>query len=275
MDITLQALIMGIVQGLAEFLPISSSGHLILVPALLGWHDPFIDSLAFSVLLHMATLVALVAYFWRDWLVLIPAGVAALRDRSFGGDPNRRLAWLIVVTAIPAAVIGLLLNDFIESHVREAGLVALLLVVGAAIMWLAERVGRKRLEVTDLSFGAALGIGVAQAFALFPGVSRSGISISAGLFGGLTREAAARFSFLMALPVIAGAGIFEVRKLVTGEAGVTLQTGPLAVGFIAALVSGLVAIWALLRYLRTNSLAVFIAYRVVAAVVVVVVLLAR
>jgi undecaprenyl-diphosphatase len=275
MDTTLQALVMGIVQGLTEFLPVSSSGHLILVPALLGWTDPFIDSLAFSVLLHMATLVALLVYFWRDWLTLVPAGLAAIRDRSLRDDPNRRVAWLLVVTVVPAAIVGALLNDFIETHVRQALLVALLLVVGAGIMWLADRWGRHERGMDDLSFGAALGIGVAQAFALLPGVSRAGISISAGLFAGLTREAAARFSFLMAAPVIAGAGVFEARKLVSGEAGVQVAAAPLVVGFVAALVSGLIAIWALLRYLRSNSLAIFIAYRLVAAAVVVVVLLAR
>jgi undecaprenyl-diphosphatase len=275
MDTTLQALVMGIVQGLTEFLPVSSSGHLILVPALLGWTDPFIDSLAFSVMLHMGTLVALLIYFWRDWLALVPAGLATLRDRSLRDDPNRRLAWLLVVTVVPAAIVGALLNDFIETNVRQAGLVAVLLVVGAAIMWLADRWGRREREMADLSFGAALGIGAAQAVALVPGVSRSGISISAGLFAGLTREAAARFSFLMAAPVIAGAGVFEGRKLLSGEAGVQVAVAPLAVGFVAALVSGLIAIWALLRYLRSNSLAVFVVYRIVAAAIVVVVLLAR
>jgi undecaprenyl-diphosphatase len=275
MDTTLQALLMGIVQGLTEFLPVSSSGHLILVPTLLGWNDPFIDSLSFSVMLHMGTLVALLVYFWRDWLALVPAGLLALRDRSFDGDPNRRLAWLLVATVIPAAIIGALFNDFIESHVRQAGLVALLLVIGAAIMWLADRWGRRTRDMDDLSFPAAFGIGVAQAVALLPGVSRSGISISAGLFAGLTREAAARFSFLMAAPVIAGAGLFEARKLLTGEAGVAVETTPLVVGFVAAAISGLIAIWGLLRYLRSNSLSVFVAYRVVVAIVVVVVLLSR
>jgi undecaprenyl-diphosphatase len=275
MDTTLQALVMGIVQGLTEFLPISSSGHLILVPYLLGWNDPFIDSLAFSVLLHMGTLVALLVYFWRDWLALVPAGLAAIRDRSLRNDPDRRLAWLIVVTAVPAALVGVLLNDFIESHVRQAGLVALLLVVGAAIMWLADRWGRRNREMSDLSFPAALGIGVAQAVALFPGVSRSGISISAGLLAGLTREAAARFSFLMAAPVIGGAGLFEARKLVSGEAGVAVSIGPLVVGFTAATLAGLVAIWALLRYVRSNSLSLFVVYRIVLAAVVLVVLLSR
>jgi undecaprenyl-diphosphatase len=275
MDTTLQALVMGIVQGLTEFLPVSSSGHLILVPSLLGWTDPFIDSLAFSVMLHMGTLVALLVYFWRDWVALIPAGLAAIRDRSLRSDPERRLAWLIVVTVIPAAIVGALLNDVIESNVREPGLVAILLVVGAAIMWLADRWGQRTRQMESLTFPAAFGIGAAQAIALLPGISRSGISISAGLFAGLSREAAARFSFLMAAPVIAGAGLFEGRRLVTGEAGVSVEAAPLVVGFVAALAAGLVAIWTLLRYVRTNSLALFIAYRVVLAIVVVVALLAR
>jgi undecaprenyl-diphosphatase len=223
----------------------------------------------------MGTLVALLVYFWHDWLTLVPAGLATLRDRSLRDDPNRRLAWLLVVTVVPAAIVGALLNDFIETNVRQPGLVAVLLVVGAAIMWLADRWGRRQREMADLSFGAALGIGAAQAVALVPGVSRSGISISAGLFAGLTREAAARFSFLMAAPVIAGAGVFEGRKLLSGEAGVQVAVVPLAVGFVAALVSGLIAIWALLRYLRSNSLTIFVVYRIVAAAIVVVVLLAR
>lgn len=266
---------MGIVQGLTEFLPVSSSGHLILVPSLLGWTDPFIDSLAFSVMLHMGTLVALLVYFRQDWLVLVPAGLAAIRDRSIGGDPERRLAWLILVTVIPAAIIGALLNDFIEAHVREPGLVALLLVVGAGIMWLADRLGRRDRQMAGLPFAAAFGIGLAQAIALLPGISRSGISISAGLFAGLTREGAARFSFLMAAPVIAGAGVFEAWRLASGEAGVAVAVVPLVVGFVASVVAGLAAIWALLRYVRTNSLALFIAYRVVLAGVVVVALLSR
>ena len=203
MDILVQALVLGIVQGLTEFLPVSSSGHLILVPALLGWKDPFIDSLTFSVMLHMGTLVALLVYFWRDWLRLVPAGLAAIRDRSLGADPDRRLAWLVVTTMIPAVIVGVLLNDFIERNVRLPGLVALLLVVGAAILWLADRVGRQDRRIADLSFPAALGIGAAQALALFPGISRSGISISAGRLLGLSRPDAARFSFLMATPIIA------------------------------------------------------------------------
>src|SRR4026209_368267 len=139
MDTFAQAIVMGVVQGLTEFLPVSSSGHLIIVPYLAGWNDPFITSLAFSVMLHIGTLVALLVYFRADWLRLVPAGLATIRDRSFEGDPDRRLAWLIAVATVPALILGVLLNDAVEQRFREVGLVALMLVVGGGILWLAER----------------------------------------------------------------------------------------------------------------------------------------
>lgn len=262
MDPVAQAIIMGLVQGLTEFLPISSSGHLILVPALLGWDDPFIESLAFSVMLHVATLLALLIYFRADWFRLVPAGLATLRDRSFRGDADRRLAWMLALSTIPAVIAGLLLDDAIETTFREPRLVAVTLVVGAAILWLAERVGRRSTPIGGLGFGAALGIGAAQALALVPGISRSGISISAGLFAGLDRESAARFSFLMATPITAGAGIWEIRKLVSGESGIDVAIEPLLFGMVASLLAGLVAIAGLLRFLRSHSTGVFIAYRI-------------
>ncbi len=270
MDPLVQALVMGITQGLTEFLPVSSSGHLIVVPYLLKFHDPFIDSLAFTVMLHLGTLVALLAYFWADWVRLVPAGLAAIRDRSLRDDPDRRLAWLLVVATIPASILGVLLNDPIENAVRSPALVAVTLLVGAAIIWLADRIGGREKGVDDVTFPIALGIGVAQAVALVPGISRSGISISAARFAGLDREAAARFSFLMATPVVAGAGAFEALKLVRGEAGVSVEAGPLIVGMVAALVAGLAAIALTLRYLRTHPLTVFVVYRVALAAVVVV-----
>jgi undecaprenyl-diphosphatase len=273
MDLSIQALVMGLTQGLTEFLPISSSGHLILVPWLFGWKDPFIDSLAFSVMLHMGTLLALLVYFWRDWCRLIPAGLATIRDRSFKSDKDRKMAWLIVVATIPAVLVGPIFTDTIESWVREPARVALMLCVGAAILWLADRWGSKLREMDSLTFGGALGIGVAQVLALVPGISRSGISISAGLFGGLTREAAARFSFLMATPVVAGAGLWEARKLVTHEAGVNPSANLIVIGFIAAAISGLLAIRFMLEFLKRQPLTVFVVYRVVAAAVVFIVLL--
>jgi undecaprenyl-diphosphatase len=261
MDTLAQALIMGIVQGLTEFLPVSSSGHLIIVPFLFGWTDPFITSIAFSVMLHIGTLIALLVYFRADWLRLVPAGFATIRDRSFRADPDRRLAWL--------------LDDVIEKAFRSPGLVAVTLVIGAVILWLADRWGTRTKGVEDVSFPLAVGIGIAQAFALVPGISRSGISISAARFAGLDREAAARFSFLMATPIIIGAAVFEVRKLATGEAGVAVELGPLIVGMTASFIAGVLAIGALLRYLRTRSLTIFVIYRLVVAAVVVVVWLAR
>jgi undecaprenyl-diphosphatase len=275
MDTTLQALVMGVVQGLTEFLPVSSSGHLIVVPFLAGWHDPFITSLAFSVMLHIGTLAALLAYFRADWLRLVPAGLAAVRDRSLAGDPDRRLAWLLVASAVPAAFAGLLLNDLIATTFREIGLVAVTLVVGGAILWLADRRGPRTRDIDGISVPVAVAIGAAQALALVPGISRSGISISAARLAGLDRPAAARFSFLMATPVTAGAALFELRSLASGEAGVDVSIGPLVVGMIAAFVSGAIAIGVLLRYLRTSSLDIFVWYRLLLAATVVVVWLGR
>ena len=171
---------------------------------------------------------------------------------------------------IPAVIAGVLLNDVIESNVRQPGLVALLLVVGAAILWFADRTGRQDRRIADLTFGGALGIGVAQALALFPGISRSGISISAGRLLGLSRPEAARFSFLMATPIIAGAGAWEALKLIRGGSDVPIALGPLVVGMVAALLSGLLAIHFLLRYLTSHRLNVFVVYRLIVAAVVVI-----
>jgi undecaprenyl-diphosphatase len=270
MDTLAQAIVMGIVQGLTEFLPVSSSGHLIIVPTLAGWNDPFITSLAFSVMLHIGTLVALLVYFRADWMRLIPAGLATIRDRSFEGDPDRRLAWLVAVATVPALIVGVLLNDVVEQRFREIGLVALMLVVGGGILWLAERQGSRSLLAIDLTFPKAVTIGAAQALALVPGISRSGISISAGLFAGLDRESAARFSFLMATPITAAAATYETIKVLSGDSGVVVDTGPLLAGMAAALVSGLIAIAVLLRFLRTRSTDIFVAYRVVLAAIVLV-----
>jgi undecaprenyl-diphosphatase len=270
MDQLIQAIVLGLVQGLTEFLPVSSSGHLIVVPALLGWDDPFIESLAFSVMLHVATLLALLVYFQADWRRIIPAGLAALRDRSFNDDPDRRLAWLLAVATIPAVIAGLLLNDAVETVFREPRLVALTLVVGAVLLWLADRLGSHSKGMEGVSFPVAAGIGAAQALALIPGISRSGISISAGLAAGLDRTTAARFAFLMATPITAGAGIWELRKILAGEAGVDLPLVPLLAGMLAALLAGIAAIAVTLRFLRSHGVGVFVAYRIALAALIVV-----
>src|SRR6187431_2380705 len=164
MDLVIQALVMGIVQGLTEFLPVSSSGHLVIVPWLFGWDDAFITSLAFSVMLHLGTLLALLAYFRADWLRLVPAGFATIRDRSFAGDPDRRLAWLLVAATIPAAVAGFLLNDLIEERFHGIGPetllpVAVTLVIGGVILWLADRLGRSDRRIEDVTFPISIAIG--------------------------------------------------------------------------------------------------------------------
>jgi undecaprenyl-diphosphatase len=274
-DLLFQAIVIGVIQGLTEFLPISSSAHLILVPKVLGWDDPFINSAAFDVMLHMGTLAALLAYFWRDLWRYFVAGLAVLRDRRIGDDPDRRLAVLLAASAIPAALLGVVFESFFDTYFREQPLfVCALLVVGAVILLLAERAARHTRQMADLSVREAVGIGVAQALALFPGISRSGITISAGLFLGLERAAAARFAFLMGTPIIAGAGLWKIRQLVSGGAG-AFEPAVLAAGVIASAVAGLAAIWLLLRYLQSHSTDVFAFYRIGAGVVFAALLLLR
>ena len=268
-----QAIVIGVVQGLTEFLPISSSAHLILLPRVLGWDDALINSPEFVVMLHMGTLAALLAYFWRDVLRLLRAGWASVRERSLGGDPDRRLALVLLLSVIPAALFGLFLEDWIDTFFRDTILVVpVILVVGAAILWLAERLGTRERDLDRIAVTDAALIGGAQALALFPGISRSGITLAAGLFRGLQREAAARFAFLMGIPIIAGAGLWKTRSLVSGGAG-EVDLVVLAAGVVAAALSGWLAIGFLLRYLRTHSTGIFIAYRLVAAAVFLVLLL--
>ncbi|HSH21110.1 MAG TPA: undecaprenyl-diphosphate phosphatase, partial [Candidatus Caenarcaniphilales bacterium] len=206
METIVQAVVIGVVQGLTEFLPISSSAHLILLPRLLGWNNEFLNSPAFVVMLHLGTLAALIVYFWRDLLRYALAGLAVLRDRRVGTDPDRRLAVLLAASVIPAALVGVVLEEFVDTFFREHLLsIAILLVVGAVILFVAERAARHEREMHELRLRDALAIGFAQALALFPGISRSGITIAAGLFLGLERPAAARFAFLMGTPIIAGA----------------------------------------------------------------------
>ena len=273
MDEILQAIVIGIVQGLTEFLPVSSSAHLIVLPRVLGWDDALINSPEFVVMLHMGTLAALLLYFWRDVLVLLAAAWAMLRERSLGGDPDRKLALVLLVSVIPAAIFGLVAGDAIEGFFYDVVIVIpFILVAGAGILWLAERFGTREHELEQAGFADAAVIGIAQALALLPGISRSGITISAGLLRGLKREAAARFAFLMGIPIIAGAGLWKTRTIVNGDAG-DIDVAVLLAGVVAAALSGWLAIGFLLRYLRRHSTGIFIAYRLVAAAVLLALLL--
>jgi undecaprenyl-diphosphatase len=274
LDVVLQAALIGLLQGLTEFIPISSSAHLELAPWVFGWEaDGLIGSLAFDVFLHLGTLVALLVYFARDWLRYLGALVASLRERRIGADPDRRIAWLLVLATIPAALIGFALESIIEEAFHgdnDAARLAIagFLVVGATALWLADRLGSRRRELDDIGAPTALTIGVSQALALLPGISRSGATITAGLALGLTREAAARFSFLLATPITLGAGLYGSRRLLT-EAHTGNEWLAIGVGFVVAAISGTLAIGFLLSWLRSRSVTIFSVYRLALAAVVV------
>jgi undecaprenyl-diphosphatase len=279
MDLVLQAILIGLIQGLTEFIPVSSSAHLELAPWLFGWDTHgLLSSLSFDVFLHLGTLVALLAYFWRDWLRLIAAVVGSIGERRVGTDPDRRLGWLLVIATVPAAIIGFVGEDLIDrvlhgdtDAVRLA--IAGFLVIGAVGLWLADRLGSRRRELDELSVPGALTIGFSQALALLPGISRSGATITAGLALGLTRESAARFSFLLATPITLGAGLYGSRHLLD-EAHSGMEWVALVAGLLAAMLAGLAAISFLLAWLRSRSVAVFSAYRLVFAVLVVILVVA-
>jgi len=251
-----QALLLGIVQGLTEFIPVSSSAHLVLVPWIMGWKEA---DVAFDAVIHLGTLVAVVAFFWRDLWRLGLAWLASVRFRSLNPDPDRKLAWLILVGTVPAAVLGFLLQDWFESLFGQPGAVAVLLLVTGTILVLSERLSRREREMSQMGWLDTLAIGLAQAAAIAPGISRSGATIAAGLFRGLTREAAARYSFLLGTPIILGAGLLKLRDLFRSGALVT-QAPELLIGFLAAAVTGYVCIQFLLRYVQRNTLTLFAVY---------------
>ena len=281
MDVVIQAALIGLLQGLTEFIPISSSAHLELAPWIAGWEaDGLVGSLAFDVFLHLGTLVALLVYFARDWIRYIRAWLVSVRERRIGDDPDRRIAWLLIAATVPAAIIGFALEGFIADafHGDNDGArlaIAGFLVVGAVALWLADRFGSQRRNLSDLTTSTALTIGVSQALALLPGISRSGATITAGRALGMNREAAARFSFLLATPITLGAGLYGSRKLLT-ETHSSVEWLAIGVGFTVAVLSGMLAIGFLLAWLRRRSLTIFSLYRVgFAAVIVLLVIIGR
>jgi undecaprenyl-diphosphatase len=275
MDSIIHAAVLGLIQGLTEFLPISSSAHLILVPKFLGWNDAFADSVAFDVMLHTGTLAALLIYFRADLRRYFMAWLASLRERRIGDDPNRRIAWLLVISVVPAAFLGAAFESSFDTAFREQiAWIAVFTLTGAALLWLAERWGTRSRGLEAMTRRDAAVIGVGQAVALFPGISRSGITIATGLFLGLERDAAARFSFLMSVPVIAGAGLFKARTIVGSGLGAA-QAGELIVGVLTSAIFGFIAVAFLLRYLRGHGTGIFIAYRIGLAALIFVFLLSR
>ena len=264
---TLQAIFLGMLQGLGEFLPISSSGHLLVVPWLLGWPE---HGFSFDVALHVGTLAAVLYAFFDDWRRLLSAGIrGVVAGRPFA-DPESRLLWLLAAATIPGVVAGLLLEERAETTFRSPALVAATMASMGLVLFAADRLGRGTRDARGVSLRDALLIGLAQALALVPGVSRSGATISMGLFLGYRREEAARFSFLLATPITVGAAALKSRYLF--EPGHGLEV---AAGIAAAAIFGFASIRFLLAYVRTRDYLPFVYYRLAFAALVVGVLLAR
>lgn len=261
----LQAIVLAIVQGVTEFLPISSSGHLVIASWLFGWPD---QGVAFDAAVHVGTLAAVLVYFAPEWLALA-RGVVTNRDAGFRGEgavASRRLIGLIIVATIPVAIAGYFLEGLLSDELRSPSWAAAFLVVTAGILVLGEILGRGSRLMPSLGLPDAVRIGIAQAFAVLPGISRSGITISAGLSAGLGRQTAARFSFLLAVPALLGAGLFVLGDALASDA--TVVWGPMLIGVVVSFLAGLLAIGGLLRLLRTGTLYPFAAYCALAGVAV-------
>ena len=271
----LQAIILGLVQGLTEFLPISSSGHLLLVPWLFNWHflleNPDLNK-TFDVALHLGTFVAVVLYFRREIVRLVGAWVRSVAGRSLA-EPEGRLAWLLIVSTIPAALVGVLLEDFITNTLGKPWMIGVAMIVFAGLMYLVDHLAKLDRGLEALTWFDALLIGVAQALALLPGVSRSGITMVTGLLVRLDRESAARYSFLMSIPVIGGAAAYK--GLEVAKDGLPSGTAmPFVVGMVTAALSGIAAIWFTLAYLKRHNFDLFVVYRIVVGVGVLILIVA-
>jgi len=253
---TLEAIVLGLIQGLTEFLPISSSGHLRIVPALAGWEDP---GAAFTAVIQLGTMAAVLVYFRADLWRIAVSWVRELRLPFRQRSTDANLGWFIILGTIPISIIGLLFSDQIESGARDLYITGTALILFSFVMLAAEHYGSRERELTGMTGRDGLYIGFAQALALIPGVSRSGATISAGLLRGFDRTAAARYSFLLSVPAVVLSGLYELKNI-GGEGGV--EVGPTIIATVLAFVSGYAAIAWLLRYLATHSLKVFVAYRI-------------
>jgi undecaprenyl-diphosphatase len=258
-----EAIVLGIAQGLTEFLPISSTGHLRIVPAFAGWEDP---GALFTAVIQLGTMVAVVIYFWRDLVRITRTWLSSLRRPELRGELDARMGWYVIIATIPIGVVGLALNDQIENGARNLYLIGTVLIVAGLILAAADRVGARVRGVDAVTRSDAIWVGIAQALALIPGTSRSGATITAGLFLGLKREAAARFSFLLSIPAIVLSGLYGLTELITGEDDVSF--GALALATIVAFVFGYVSIAFLLRWLTSHSMMIFVVYRLVLGVIV-------
>jgi undecaprenyl-diphosphatase len=261
----LEAIVLGIVQGLTEFLPISSTGHLRIVPAFLGWEDP---GAAFTAVTQMGTMAAVLAYFRADLWRIARAWLESVRDRPKRRELDARIGWYIVLGTVPIGVFGVLFKDQIETSARDLYVIGVALIVLGLILAGAERVGTRDRQIEQIRTKDGFWVGIVQALALIPGVSRSGATITAGLFLGLDRAAAARFSFLLSVPAVVLSGLFELSSIIEGEEGEHVGAGALVIATALAFVVGYASIAFLLRFLATHTTLVFVAYRVGLGVVV-------
>lgn len=269
MDI-LVALILGIIQGITEFLPISSSAHLILVPWFFGWKP---NGLTFDVSVHLGTTLAVLAFFWRDWIHLAGETWIGLKERKPFGNQDRRLAWFLIAGTLPAVVVWLFWGEIIETRLRSPIITVFTLVGFGVLLLFADRRSRKNREIGMYTWADSLWIGISQAMALIPGVSRSGITISAAMLRNSKRTSAARFSFLLSTPIILGATVLKAWELVKNfgqpmENTIPVQWGVLCMGVVSAAITGFLCIRFFLRYLQTKSFVPFVIYRFLLAIVV-------
>jgi len=259
-----QAIVLAIVQGLTEFLPISSTAHLALFPWLLGWKDP---GLTFDVALHAGTLVAVAVYFWRYWLEMAGLALGQNWGGSHGLGLDRRLLWFLAAATIPAGIAGWLFEHAAEEELRSPVIVGAALIVVGLLMWSGEYMGRQHTELQRVTFLDSLLVGVAQALAVIPGVSRSGITMTAGMFRGMKRQTAARFSFLLSTPIIAGAALKKALEI--RHAGIPHGMHlPFAAGIVVAALVGYFVIAVLIRYLERGTFKIFVVYRIALGVLV-------
>ena len=259
----LQAVILGLAQGLGEFLPISSSAHLILVPWLFGWTDP---GLTFDVALHIGTLVAVVIYFWKDWWQLIIKGFTDVRS------VKGRLFWYLVAASVPGAIVGFLLEKKAETIFRSPILIAMMLILMGIFLYWADRRSAKKIEINNITFGTSILIGISQALAIVPGVSRSGITMTTGLLMGVTREGAARFSFLLSTPIIFGAAMVKLPHVISNSSVITVN---FAIGMLVSCATGIISIGFLLRYVQTKDFLPFAWYRFILGALVIIITMVR
>ena len=259
----MQAVILGFAQGLGEFLPISSSAHLVLVPWFFRWTDP---GLTFDIALHLGTLVAVVLYFWRDWWQLIVKGFTDVRSTK------GRLFWYLAAASVPGGVAGFLLERKAETIFRSPVLIAVMLIAMGILLYWADRRSAKNVAMEDITFGTSILIGISQALAIIPGVSRSGVTITTGLLKGVTREGAARFSFLLSTPIILGAAAVKLPHVISNPSVVSAS---FVWGMVVSCITGIASIGFLLRYVQTKNFLPFVWYRFILGALVLIVTVAR